>query len=311
MPGGDAGGGQEICVFYYNKVEVQAASTLLAYGSRPFALVAKDMMIIRGTVDVSSRLVRTPADRRRGAGGGTPASPGLCSFTSEPQSAGGGGAGGAGGTLATQGGAGGVGNTDGNGGGMADRAGGTPGQQLLTLAQLRGGCDGQNGAPGVGNTGATGGMGGGAVYLSAASLQILGNILAGGSGGAGAPENDDGGSGGGSGGVIVLESPSLTISGQLLATGGGGGRGSNTGVPAAPGSDATTTTPAPGGSNSTPGGQGGAGATNVNGAPGMENDGGGGGGGGGTGFIQLRGKTPNTGGAMIMPPAGFISPLPI
>jgi hypothetical protein len=291
--------GPELCLFYFNKVEVQAGGLLTVYGPRPFALAAKGSMQIHGRIDAGSKATR---NMQPGAGG-SPTSPGLCAFGTAPQTAGGGGGGGAGGTFATQGGAGGLGNDDGIGGGMSDRAGGTPGPVFDLPKFLRGGCDGQSGAAGDPPAGAEGGRGGGGVYLAAASMQVTGAVLTGGAGGLSATGKDDGGAGGGSGGFIVLQAGSLAVSGTLLATGGGGGKGANDQNDGATGGDATMPTAAPGGSLGNGGGNGGNGATSGMGSPGIENNGGGGGGGGGAGFILLIGASIDTSGATIVPMA--------
>ena len=80
-----------------------------------------------------------------------------------------------------------------------------------------------------------GGGGAGALQITAAvSLDIAGEIRAGGGGGAGGDDGLDcnGGAGGGSGGAVLLEAPEVEISGVIWAAGGGGGSG---GV--APGND--------------------------------------------------------------------------
>jgi hypothetical protein len=287
--------GPDLCLFYFTDVELQAGGVVLAFGSRPFALVAKNTLKIAGTLDVSSKRLRP----KRGAGS-APTQPGLCGFTSSPGNATGGGAGGAGGTLVTAGGAGGVGNEDSMGGGPGNRPGGVPGMAQAAPLILRGGCNGQTGANGQGGADGTGGQGGGAVYLAAASLQITGAVLAGGAGGTGGG-NEDGGGGGGSGGVIVAQSDSLMVSGTLIATGGGGGRGGSAAQAGEAGEDATSPSAAQGGQQGGGGGLGGDGATNATGVAGQPNVGGGGGGGGGSGLVLLLGPQLDTSGATIVP----------
>lgn len=291
--------GPDVCLFYFQDVEVQGGGTLLAYGARPFALVAGGALKIAGTLDVSSRRSRPT---KRGAGGALAPAAGVCAFVSNPAKARGGGGGGAGGTFAMQGGGGGTGNGDGLGGGAANSAGGTPGPMIALPASLRGGCNGQEGADGQNAPGGLMGLGGGAVYLAASSLTITGSVLAGGSGGGGG-DRDDGGGGGGSGGMIVAQSGDLRISGTLLATGGGGGKGGNGTQNGQAGDDATTPTAAKGGGGNQGGGEGGDGATLATGARGMNDGAGAGGGGGGTGFILLLGASPDTTSATIVPTA--------
>lgn len=288
--------GPDICLFYFTDVEIQEGVVVLAFGSRPFALVAKNTLKIAGTLDVSSKRLRLP---KQGAGS-APTQPLLCGFTTPPGTAQGGGGGGAGGTLVTAGGSGGIGNQDNVGGGQINRPGGVPGAAQAAPLILRGGCNGQTGANGQGGADGTGGQGGGAVYLAAASMQITGAVLAGGAGGTGGG-NDDGGGGGGSGGVIVAQSDSLMVSGTMLATGGGGGRGGSGPQAGEAGDDATTPTAAPGGQQGGGGGQGGDGSTNATGQVGQPNNAGGGGGGGGSGLILLLGPQTVTDGSTIVP----------
>jgi hypothetical protein len=274
--------GPPICLLYATEIEIPAGVSVTAFGIRPLALVAKSSIKISGILDVSSKSTR-PA--RPGAGSNPG---GHCAFTSEPAGSTGGGGGGAGGTLATAGGSGGAGDANGSGTPAGPGAGGVPGAPLAELGFLRGGCDGQRGgtgeADGDGVPGA-GGQGGGAVYLRGGTIEVAGAILAGGSGG-GATRGEGGGGGGGSGGVIVLHSPALTVAGTLLATGGGGsaGAGANQDVGEA-GSDATTTSPATGGSAGA--GLGGNGAANAVATAGFGHARGAGGGGGGNGFIVV------------------------
>lgn len=290
--------GPDVCLFYFETVEVQAGATLLAYGARPFALAAKGALKINGTLDVSSRRNRLA---KRGAGGALAPAAGVCAFVSNPVKARGGGGGGAGGTFAMQGGGGGTGNQDNIGGGPGNAAGGTPGPMIALPAILRGGCNGQDGAEGQNAPGGPAGLGGGAVYLTAPSLTIAGTVLAGGSGGGGG-DRDDGGGGGGSGGLVVAQSASLRVTGTLLATGGGGGRGGNGTQNGEAGDDATTPSAAEGGGGGAGGGGGGDGATLATGMRGGNDGAGAGGGGGGTGFILLLGNV-ETAGATIVPGA--------
>jgi hypothetical protein len=292
-------GAIDVCLLYFTEVEIQAGGTLLAHGGRPLVLASKNAMKIAGTIDVSASKTRPTM---QGAGGG-PLAAGLCTFNAEPETAEGGGGGGAGGTFATLGGLGGTGNLDGSDRSDANRAGGKPGVALAALGVLRGGCNGQPGAMGDAPSGAPPGQGGGAVYLTAASVEISGAVRAGGSGGGAATGVDDGGGGGGSGGAIVVESPVIKISGTLIATGGGGGKGANGLSDGEAGDDGVAITPAAGGLDGAGGGPGGNGATDAAGASGVMSNGGGGGGGGGTGFVLLLGGSPLLEGSLIMPPA--------
>ncbi len=288
-------GGPDICLLYFTEVEIEAGGTLFAHGSRPLALVATGEIRILGTVDVSSKRSRIAMP---GAGSHPVSTSAMCSTTREPAGVVGpnGGGGGAGGTFGTRGGNGATGDNDGQ-----NLVGGLPGIALSELATLRGGCNGQEGGLGRDAPGGLRGLGGGAVYLSAASLQIHGAVVAGGSGG-GPAGLDDGGGGGGSGGAIVLESTSLTVSGLLLATGGGAGQGADGGDIGFDGQDATTITAAMGGRNPQSTGFGGNGGTAGDGTAGATSVGGAGGGGGGTGFIILLGTATTTAGSMMMPP---------
>lgn len=293
--------GPDICLLYYNRIEVQAGGTFRAYGGRALAMVAKDTLLIRGTLEVGSRSARV--DQPGAGSSGTTA--GLCAFTSPPEAADGGGAGGAGGTFLTQGGNGGNGNTD-NNPPPGNRLGGVPGPMIIAPDFLRGGCDGQAGAPDENAAAGVGGQGGGAVYLKASALDISGSILAGGAGGTGGGV-DDGGGGGGSGGMIVVQSASLKVSGLLLAAGGAGGQGGGRNDPGETGDDATLPMTARGGDTGGRGGNGGNGGTGsgatTNGVAGLAATPGGGGGGGGAGFILLLSSQIDTTESSIVPAA--------
>ena len=285
-------GGPDICLLYFTEIEVAAGATLFAHGSRPLALVATGAMRIFGIVDVSSKRSRIAMP----GAGSHPA--GLCMTTREPAGVLGpnGGGGGAGGTFGTRGGNGATGDNDGQ-----NLVGGLPGTAVPSLTMLRGGCNGQEGGVGRDLPGGLKGLGGGAVYLSAATMVVSGAVLAGGSGG-GTAGLDDGGGGGGSGGAIVLESASLRVSGLLLATGGGAGQGGDGRDLGFLGQDATMITAAPGGNNPQSTGVGGNGGTAGDGTSGATSVGGAGGGGGGSGFILLLGPEKDTTGSAIMPP---------
>lgn len=281
-------GGPDVCLMYFNEVEIGSSGRLIVSGSRALAIVSRGPMTVVGAIDASSR-------REAGQRGAGSAPSGLCSFAGSPLNASTGAGGGAGGSFASK-----AGN---GGGGSVGATGGSSSNAQAAWSVLRGGCDGQGGGNGNNAPGGAGGMGGGALYLSAATLQISGLVLAGGSGGGGG-SFDDGGGGGGSGGNIVLQSNALTLSGRLTATGGGGGGGGVNAEEGVGGQDGTRTEAAAGGRGGDQG-DGGAGATNVTGSNGSDGtvDSGGGGGGGGTGFIVIIGQSPSTQGASIMPPA--------
>lgn len=285
--------GPSVCLMYFQDVAISASGRLVVTGAAPLALVAKGSMTIAGLLDVSSR--RDPS--QRGAGS---APAGLCSFAGAPANQLTGAGGGAGGSFATKAGHGGRGSVL----GMSSAAGGQA-AEAVPWSVLRGGCDGQVGGEGDDAPGGAGGAGGGAVYLSAATLQLSGAVFAGGAAGSGG-SFDDGGGGGGSGGAIVLESDQLTISGRVFATGGGGGGGGETFQTGGNGQDGSRSSAAAGGKGGDEG-DGGAGATDAAGTSGADgtNHSGGGGGGGGAGFIVFIGASPVTQGASVMPPAAM------
>lgn len=283
--------GPDVCLLYFTDITVLNGDTLFAYGSRPLALVAKNTLEIAGIVDVASRRDRPPG------AGSSPMEPSLCEVGTGPRRANGRGGGGAGGTFITRGGAGGSGDRN-----EAVASGGMPAPELdSSPTALRGGCRGQAGVGGASSSEA--GLGGGAVYLAAATLRIQGSIYAGGNGAPWAG-NLSGGGGGGSGGMIVLQGSRLDFaSSVMIANGAGGSEGGDSDQPGDYGEDATTVGPAAGGAGSAGnGGRGGAGASSSGGAnPGSDGVAGGGGGGGGAGYILLLGPEPSTAGAQISP----------
>jgi hypothetical protein len=244
-------------------------------GSRPLVLLAARMIAITSVLDFAShQRDNTDGTVRSPAGDCTP-------FGRSPVSGGGDGAGGgAGGSSRTKAGDGGPG---GNG-----AHGGFAGEEVTSLALLRGGCRGQRGADlAAGDAG----RGGGAVYLLAGvEIGLSSAINASGAGGSGGSLKA-GGNGGGSGGTIVLYAPQITTAGQaaVIANGGGGGGGGGQFSVGVSGADPAVTMPsmaAPGGGN---GGSGYAVGTEalagrMAGAAMM----GGGGGGGGGGYIQAN-----------------------
>ncbi len=275
--------GSELCLLYFDSVAIDGE--LLASGSRPLALAARERMRISGIVDVSSRRERASA-----GAGALDAASSACAFREAPGSFKDGGGGGAGGTFVSLGGNGGSGNANTKGGARAPSPGGlAPTQAPGVPAGLRGGCPGQQGGDGnLANqgVGGAGGAGGGAVYLSARELSITGRVLATGAGGSGGTITRAGGGGGGSGGLIVLEGSTVTVSGLILATGGGGGAGADPN-PGKHGTDPVSTTPAPGGNGGGASGGGGTGAGPQAGDGESANDGGGGGGGGAGAILVL------------------------
>lgn len=276
-----AGGGSNYCVIAASMLTIDLK--LRATGAKPLVLLASDTITANATIDVGSHRGVTP---ETGAG----ADPTACAAGTLPGTAGSTGGGGAGGSFLSLGGHGGTG-----GGGSGNSAGGTPGAAVSTVAELRGGCAGQDGdGPEKGLKG----HGGGAVFLIAGNkIDVKAGINAAGEGGTGGGGSISGAGGGGAGGMIGFDAPMIMSAGMLLATGGGGGEGGDTaaGTAGAPGADPTTTAPALGGNGNNPrGGDGGngssaSGTAGGNGNPGDTtgaNRGGGGGGGGGAGIIK-------------------------
>jgi hypothetical protein len=290
----------EIKAILASSVVITADTVLRADGSRPFAIIATDAIMLEreAVIDVSSggagarrecqNGANTGANRDGGAGGG-----------------GGGGFGGPGGT-------GGSGDDDGE----TPSAGGAGGLAITLPSGTLGGCAGAAGGDDNNNRGGAGGAGGGAVYLVAArriDLAASSGIHAGGAGGRGGEQSgiflgDAGGGGGGSGGMIILEAPIVASSGTLAANGGGGGEGSGniaSGEAGAAGELGTTraTGGSGGSSDGSDGGNGGARATR-DGDPVSETlDGGGGGGGGGAGFVRIVSPAPDLNAAVSPPPS--------
>lgn len=290
-------GGPAICVQYYTTVNVPVGTTLIAHGSRAFALYASTSITIGGLVDVGSHRDSQTTE----PGAGYVAS---CTFGGAPEEDAGGGAGGAGGTFATQGGAGGDGDADmstaGDGFGLGGIAGAT-----APFSILRGGCPGQKGENNLPATG-NGGRGGGAIYLASRAIQVLatGSVRATGAGGdgGGVEGSGGGGGGGGSGGTVVIQGfTSALIAGSVLAMGGGGGQGGDSTSVGEAGSEPTTTTGALGGDQMDNGGNGGNGSATADGGPGTADNSGGGGGGGGGGYIRIHSPAPTTATAAIAP----------
>ncbi len=289
-------GGPDVCLLAFRDVQIASDVALFAHGSRPLALVARRLMTINGTIDVSSSRDRSSTTGAGSAPNGT----GACTAGNPAIDSEGGGGGGAGGTFRGSGGEGGRGNIDAMGGGPSSVPGGSPGPVVAVPTFLRGGCHGQGGGAGMSAPGGFGGGGGGAIYLYSPRLLVDGRVLAGGAGSRGA-EINDGGGGGGSGGMIAIESNAASIAGFLIATGGGGGGGGLGGSDSGEGADGVSTSPALGGALGGTGGNGGNGGTSSSGFSGQNHGGGGGGGGGGAGVILFINTSSSIAG-MAMPP---------
>lgn len=290
---------------------------VLVVGEKPLLVVAWSTAAIDGVLDASSITAETDATAhldtnvRRGAGAnvtcGTMATgqPGTAALSS------GGSGGGGGGAFRGMGGDATYGDNNpaiaGGGGGMA----------LGTPTTIRGGCPGgPGGAAGSGAqspaTAATtndGGFGGGAIHIAArTSIAIAGSVLAGGAGGAGAPQGAAcGGAGGGSGGYVALDAPMITVGGVVAANGGGGGGSApfashgNQGVNAPRNGAAASGGGMHGGTCGVAGAAGGAGAM-LDGRNAASSDAcGGGGGGGAVGFVLVWSAAFDAGSATISP----------
>lgn len=255
--------GTSVALLVYSSITI--SSTLTVVGPVPLALIARDGIVVSGTIELS-------------ASGATPGPGGNAGATSAGADAPGSRAGRGGGESGTYddggGGGGGSCGTGGAGGRGGDAGGGNGGgaSNLSSDAEsLRGGGGGGAGNRSSGFGG--GGGGGGGLQLSTrGTLEISGTIHARGAGGGGGREGTNWGSGGGggAGGFVVLEAPIVVVSGTIDLSGGGGGSGRN------------------GGS-----GGGGGGGTSSPGAPGGSNTstwGNGGGGGGGAGCLVVRSR---------------------
>jgi hypothetical protein len=264
-------------IFTFASLQIESPGTTFS-GKNAVALVSATTAVLEGPFDLQGTCMNG-APGPGGGAGGVPVSvaamgPGA-GFWGASHGGGGGGGGGY---------------------GAAGGVGGVPGGAAYgsaALAPLLGGSGGGGGLDGP--TSATGGGGGGAIQIVAAtSVDIGGQINAGGCGGGGGSYNlGTNGGGGGSGGAILVESPSVLIetSGVLAANGGGGGGSSPTSTTAPAGANATASaTAAPGGGLSGPGqGNGGAGSSFAGGSGNAgENPAGGG---GAVGRIRINSAT--------------------
>lgn len=265
-------------------------STLRVTGPVPFAIAARDTIMIGGMIDASAG----GAGARSAASCGTSAG---ASAAAAPDGAGGGGGGG----FRGAGGKGGAGDVNG-----ATKPGADGGASRALPEGPLGGCPGGSGGDGSPSSAGTRGAAGGAIYLvSAVAISITGVLHAGGGGGGGGQRENGSGGGGGSGGMILLEAPVVSVSGTLAANGGGGGGGGTdddtTGAIGVPGEAGTPgradATAASGGRGGDPpeggdGGAGGAGASVTGKQPTSMPDNGGGGGGGGCGYVTIASPSP-------------------
>lgn len=273
----------EVLALFVGNLTLDGTTRLRVVGSRPLAIIS------RGTVTLAAGAV---IDLSAGGAGARA----MCSDNAAQPGAidSGGASGGGGGGFGAAGGNGGNGDSDGG-----QSTGGTGGAAVTLPTGPLGGCPGAGGGEG-GDPGGAGALGGGAIYIAAATkidIAATAGINAGGGGGAGGARSggsfgDAGGGGGGSGGMILFESPLVRSAGILAANGGGGGEGSGNNDAGDPGDKALLTIePALGGTGGsgtgTAGGVGGTVATPPGGTPPGAQQGGGGGGGGSVGFIHV------------------------
>jgi hypothetical protein len=285
------GGGLSLLVIQAQRIEVLAGANVRITGMRGVVFVAKQDLIVHGTLDASAQRT-TPGPGGYSSSNGPGAGP-------DATGASGNETGGAGASFGTRG---------GNGGNCTAIPQNGPAsagiQGSSTLISLEGGSGGGNAlASAVGPCG-NGGAGGGAIQLSAPTVEIAGRVAANGGGGDGGRKcsnsqyiDASSGSGGGTGGSIYIQAQSLTGTGWLVANGGGGGGGGcvscnpGTGAPGQDGHDDATA--APGGTSpQTPNSFGGAGATAAGGQSGFSgSNAGGGGGGAGRIFLAIPDTT--------------------
>jgi hypothetical protein len=283
--------------------DVMVTANIVAIGTRPLVLLARDTITVTGTIDVSSHRAG-----RTGAGASAPGCAGTPPHSNAGAKAAGGGAGGS------------FGGRGGSGGGGTAAMGGIATAPIIP-ALVRGGCAGQDGGTPSGIRVGSGGASGGALYLVAGStIDVGGVLLAQGAGGGGPASalTGDGGGGGGSGGLVALDAPAIHIAGMIYANGGGGAEGAESGsngslgAPGANGSDATSSGAQGSGGKglSFYGGDGGSGSLGSDGQAGKGGGtgsagsgtvGGGGGGGGGAGVVWCNTMPVVEGGAMLSP----------
>lgn len=197
-----------------------AGSTIRAFGTRSFVLVAKQDLALGGRIDVSAGMCATTGSleaRCGGPNGGRGGSP-----TASPTGCGPGGAGNGG---SHPGGGGGAFGTAGAAGGSTISAGGEAGVTSACPSDLTVSLVGGSGG-GVSDAGGAGGGGGGAMQLVVFGA-FTGDdvIVASGAGGRASNGPIGGGGGGGSGGAILIEAGAIVFSGVLAANGGAGGEG--------------------------------------------------------------------------------------
>lgn len=206
-------GGPEICVVRYESIAIEAGVSLAVTGPRAVALVADRDVSIAGFLDVSADGYQNGpggGTLKSGAGGVTPNGSGGAGFKTT---------GGSGGSSTLNGGA-------GNAGSPLDPA---------SLAVLVGG---PTTVPDFGS-GPLGAGGGAATLVSCrGTVEVSGEIHAGGGPGTGGGfilVGVLGGFGGGAGGNVVLQGANVVVTGKLFANGGSGGSGkpsnTSTGVP--------------------------------------------------------------------------------
>lgn len=254
-----SGGTLKYAVFVAKNITVNAGRVLAVGGNRPLILIAKEKIIINGSIDV------------------TPGTTGAYALNNGDSNGAGPGAGkGSDNTTGGSGGGGGFCGKGGKGGAVGATAG--PSYGDATLIPLQGGSAGG---------GLFAAQGGGAIQLVAGQEIVL-------AAGSYIDAHGDGAvKGGGAGGAVLLEAPSVKVLGSITVNGGGGGAaGANDGKPGD-----RTATPAAGGKpgDGFNGGNGGAGAS-PDGTDGVLNtintDGAGSGsGGGGAGWIRINTRT--------------------
>jgi hypothetical protein len=276
--------GVEACVVPAFSASI--AGTLRATGPYPIVIAVFDQITVNGTIDVSS--ISGASSGTFGASAGAGSDPASCPVLD-----------GGGGILLQAGGGGGGGSfaiAGGKGGNAQSATSGGAAGPVVDVKALRGGCPGGKGGSGGDGPVGTSGLGGGAIYIVAAtSITVNGTINANGGGGGGGGKRAGGGAGG-SGGFIALDAPTVTLdaTAAVFANGGGGGEGGDSNKIGDGGSvSAGPLDRALGGmGGSDKGGAGGDGSLDTStGLAGMASmdatSGGGGGGGGGGGLITF------------------------